>query len=724
LYIALGQFVYKYRFLVIAFWLAIFAASFLFWPRVAGVLKGGGFVGEEAESVRGGQVAAQNLGIARATIVIVFSSDSYWADEAPFQAEMEQALTDVRNIPEVKEITTYASSGNPRMVSKDGHTTYANIGLKVDVDKAQQILPQLEKSIRPTSLRTWVTGEPVVFRDMEEVSKSDLEQAEKITFPFALLVLLVIFGSLVASGVPVVMGGISVTLSLALLYFLAQKWDMSIFSMNVVTMLGLAVGIDYSLFMISRFREELRKSSVEESVVTTVARAGRAVSFSGFTVCVGLAGLVYFPSMMLRSVGIGGLTVVLVSVLVSISFLPALLAILGAKINALSLPIRWSGEGTTRFWHNLALKVMKYPIPIIVVVLAVIFTLAWPVTHLKLGVPGAAILPADVASRQGYEVLDKNFGASEVSPIMVVVQSDKEILSPDNVGVLYDYTRTLASDKQVRRIDSIVTLDPRVTKETYQQWYSNPQNIPEQLKYFVDKLARDKTTVLLIIPESLPNSEEAHDLVQKIRGMNVGKGMSKLVAGYSAGELDFINELKTNFPMVIVLIVFVTYLVLFRLFGSLVLPAKAVFMNACSILASYGVVVFVFQDGNFSSLLNFTSWGGIESSIPVIMFCTLFGVSMDYEIFMLTRIKEAYDTSKDNTSAVATGLEQTGRIITGAALIVVVVAGSFTFTNIIITKALGVGLAVAILLDATLVRALLVPATMRLLGRWNWWPGK
>ncbi|MBI4497196.1 MAG: MMPL family transporter, partial [Chloroflexi bacterium] len=483
------------------------------------------------------------------------------------------------------------------------------------------------------------------------------------------------------------------------------------------------IGNDYSLFMVTRFREELRRTpSVEEALVATVATAGRAVFFSGMVVVIGLAGLLTFKYMMLRSIGLGGALVVVVAVLAANTLLPAFLALVGRRIDAFRvIPQRGAGSG---WWRRLAEGVAARPWPVFLGTLLALLALGAPFLRVRLGSPDVSILPPQVESRQGFDVLWEKFGPGEVSPILVVLEvPEGSVFQRDRVGALYDFVQEIARKEGVVRVNSIVSLDSTISRGQYQLLFSRPlDEIPlSGLRSSLRYLAGGRVTVVQVVSEYMAVDPQAQRLVEEIRALAPPADMRMYVGGATA-ELTFIvTEMYTQFPRALALIMVLTYLALLFLFGSVVLPLKAIIMDSLSILASYGALVIVFQDGYFADLLRFSPQGYVDATVPIVMFCVLFGLSMDYEVFMLSRVKEYYEATGDNGQSVALGLEHTGRLITGAALIVVIVAGSFAFADILIIKAVGLGTALAILLDATVVRALLVPATMHILGESNWW---
>jgi len=443
-------------------------------------------------------------------------------------------------------------------------------------------------------------------------------------------------------------------------------------------------------------------------------------------VLLGLLGLVLFDFMILRSVGIAGAIVVGLAVSSALTLLPAILAIAGTRIDALAVRRVTVEPGADGPWARLARRVMRHPVAVFIPTLAILLTLGVPFLHVRFNAPDATILPSSVPSRAAYDVLARTFGEGEFAPIVLAVSTQGDATTPDNLAALYAYSRRLAADPRITRVSSLVDVDPRLTLAQYQLLYGTPGGPPD--RYVATTLAattRGDLTAFTVTTPFGPNAAEGRALVHDLRDpggpLAPPAGMTVLVGGGAADVEDVVTRVWADFPRTAVFIVITTFLVLFVLLRSVVLPVKALVMNTLSIVASFGALVWIFQDGNLSAPLGFQPLGFVETTQPVILFCVLFGLSMDYEVFLLSRMKEVWDRTGDNTEAVARGLERSGRIVSSAALIVVVVAGSFAVADIVLIKALGLGVAIAVALDATIVRALLVPATMRLLGRWNWW---
>src|SRR6266513_3759188 len=738
----LGKLATRYRWLIVGMWMVAIAVSLPFAPQAGSVLHPGGFVSPDAESERAINLLVQKLHLNLTVVEVFFTSQKYSADSPQFIQETHQALAKVRSWSQVSGIVSFTD--NPRQIAVDRHAAYVNVMFKPDPDTAAKLLPELEHLLRPVpDLKTGIGGGPVFYEDIQAVSERDLRRAEFLAIPFAIIALLLVFRSVVASILPALVGGGAVVVALALIFGLGQITTLSIFVLNITTLFGLGLGVDYSLFMVSRFREELAHGrNVEEAVAITVATAGRAVIFSGLTVSIGLAGLIFFRINFLRSVGMAGVMVVLLAVLAAITLLPASLSIIGTRSNAfpVRLPRLWrrtSGAATSTlspspaaplandhhgFWYQLSHVVMRYPLQVFVPVFILLIALGLPFLGVRFSAPDASILPPDVPSRAAFDLLAKRFNDRETTPILLAVQTPGDVLTATNIRNLYNYVRRIQADPRVARVDSIVSADPRYTLEQYELVYTHPQQISDPyLSACLKPSVSGNTTMLLVISKYGMLDQRSQALVQTIRNTTPGNGITTLVDGSTAGDMDYVTSLYTDFPIAVVIVAITTYVVLLILFRSLLLPLKAILMNTLSILASYGALVVIFQGGFLHQVLGFTPLGFVEASGPILLFCSLFGLSMDYEVFLLSRIQEAFWQTGDNTRAVALGLQRCGGIITSAAIIVIVVSICFATADMILVKALGLGMALAVAIDATLVRGLLVPATMRLLGDWNWW---
>ena len=727
----LGRWSARHRRLVVVAWALALVVAAPLAVRTSDALRSGGFIRDDLESARAKALLEQELGAPQAAVVVVFHSDTARAGEPAFEASAAAAVAAIPAAPYVTGSLSHLLS--TRQVSSDGHTAYDVVFLNLPADDSPKALPGLRAALKTDvpGLEVGLAGGPAFYGDVQEVSESDLRRSEAISLPLAALALLLVFGSVVAAGLPLAVGGAAVVTALAGIFLIAQVLPMSIFVLNLATLLGLGLGVDYSLLMTSRFREELAArgggaEAVEEAVVATVGTAGRAVFFSGVTVLLGLLGLVLFEFMILRSVGIAGAIVVGLAVSAALTLLPALFAIVGTRLDSLRVRrvrARPPEEGP---WARLAEWVMARPVAVLVPTLALLLVLGSPFLHVRFNAPDSRILPETVPSRQWFDRLEAAFGPGPFAPIVVAVRTPEPVTDAASLAGLYDWSRRLAADPRIARVDSLVDVDPRLDLQQYQLLYANPTGPPDRfVQAALAATTKGTLTEFTITTYYGPNDDAGRALVRDLRSgagpLAPPAGTTVLVGGGAADVEDVVSGIGADFPRTAAFILVTTYLVLFLLLRSVFLPIKAVVMNSLSILASFGALVWIFQDGNLSALLGTRPLGFVETTQPVILFCVLFGLSMDYEVFLLTRMRESWDATGNNRIAVAHGLERSGRIVTSAALIVVVVSGSFAFADIVLIKALGLGIAIAVALDATVVRALLVPATMRLLGRWNWW---
>ncbi|MHB8923243.1 MAG: MMPL family transporter [Thermoleophilia bacterium] len=733
----LSRAVFRYRWLIIIGWLVLLGLGAYLAPRLSDVTQGGGFDTPDSESWRAADVLQADYGRGyRRVVQVVFSHPDLPVSDPDYQRAVEDSLARLQELPRADGAISYYTTSLPQLVSPDGFSTYALVNFDGREDEIQPYIPRMREIIADSPLEAHLIGGPAFDYDLERTSERDLIRAESYSLPLILVILVFVFGTLVAAGLPLLLGVASVLITMAALWLLGHEMALSVFARNMVTMVGLGLGVDYSLFIVSRFREELAAGrEPREALTASMSSAGRAVVFSAAAVIVGLAMLTLFSFVFMRSLGLGGMIVAAVSLMVAITLLPALLVLLKARINsARVIPARYLQAKGSRFWHGWSRLVMRRPIFFLLVCLGALLALAWPVTDMRAGAPGIADLSRDSDSRLGVELFTQKWSLGDASPIYVLFNSDVDwaAWSPDLRAGIRDLDDWLKADPRVARVESIAELalpaevprDPRLIAAFAAQ---QPQTAAIAAS-LVNFNGGSRSTMVRVItgPGSGPN--DAKQLVRDLRAYLPSDSrfadMEVLVGGGPAEAVDFTEKLVGSFPYLVAAVLIITYLVLLLLFRSVLLPLKAILMNLLSVSAAFGLLVLVFQDGWGSSLLGFTPTPGIIPFVPVILFSVLFGLSMDYEVFLLSRIKEVYDETGDNELAVATGLEKTGRIITSAALIMIAVFGAFALTESIVIKEFGVGLASSIFLDATIVRIILVPATMKLLGDWNWWlPG-
>jgi putative drug exporter of the RND superfamily len=533
------------------------------------------------------------------------------------------------------------------------------------------------------------------------------------------VILVFAFGSIVAAGVPLGLALVSLAISFGLISVIAAQTTVSSFAQNTASMVGIGVGIDYSLFVLTRFREQLRADrAVSQSVGEAMASSGKAVFVSALTVVVALAGTQLVNVAAFKSMGFAAMIAVALAGAAALTLLPAILGMLGKRVNKWAIKRKRSTEGAV--WHRWAMIVMRRPWAFLVLSVAIVAVLAVPMLDLKMGSSGPGILPEDAKPRQAIEIIEDSFGAGVGAPAEILVETPGGVLGAGFADV-YRIAAALQRYPEIIAVNSIATLQPGAPPQIAQGMANSPQARP-----FVTRLvSQDGTkTIVEAVTRHGPQSDQADALVEQLRKdlpALTPAGGRLLIGGQPGLNADILNEMANKLVSVVGLVMLLSFLVLLLFFRSILLPLKAILMNTASVLATYGVLVFVFQQGHGEGILGFASDGIIDAFLPLFLFCILFGLSMDYEVFMLSRIREEYLRTHDNTEAVGWGLEHTARIITSAALIMVTVFGAFAFASLVPIKAMGFGLATAVFLDATIIRVIMVPATMRLMGDWNWW---
>jgi RND superfamily putative drug exporter len=739
-----GAFVYRRRRWIVGLAIVLAAGFAALATDTSSRLTSGGWLDPTSESAQVSNRLEQDYGAGRAVFIALVRSSDPAADatSAAFQSAIAASLASVRSQPHVTGIVGYAETHDSRFISIDGHAAYVLINLDLTEDTSVAQVNPVEAALAPPAgYSVALTGFGPVQQDSARISEQDLTRAETVSLPIAAIVLILVFGSLIAGAMPLLVAGLAIPTSLGLIDLLARETQMSIYVLNIATMLGLALAIDYSLFITSRFREELRRGrTVEQAVERAVGTAGKAVLFSGFAVAIGLSGLLWFRASALSSIGLAGSMVVLASVGYGLTFLPAFLGMLGPRVNALSVAglLRRVGlgrpgpvAGRSR-WERVALGVMRRPIAVIVPVLVFLAVLGSPFFHLAQGVPDATVYPPGTASRDAWVALQTEFRAGETNPIIALVNTTAPATDPASIRAVMAYQSRLAAVPGVDRVEgpfsvtNPVTGQPMTPDEIVQLYAAPAGSLPAPLAAGLAELKATYVrgqTIQLDAISSLPATAPAGTaVIPKIRALPLDPAIATIQVGGGAaiGE-DFLDSQAASMPWAVGTTLLASAVILFLLFGSLAIPIKAVVMTLLSLSASFGALVWIFQDGNLASVLNFQPLGYTIAGNPVIMFAVLIGLSMDYEVLLLSRVQEAYRRTGDNTVAVAEGLSRTAGVITGAALIMVTVFAAFALADTITIKSIGVGMAIAVALDATIIRVLLVPATMRILGRWNWW---
>ncbi len=686
------------RWVVVVGLLAVVAAG-LFGSNVFDRLSQGGFDDASSPSARERVAERELFGNQSPDIVAVYSSDRLQATDPAFERIVRDTLA---GIPEgtTTSVVTYYDTGAADLLGHSGRATQVVISLAgTTQNELLSSWDRLEPTLHADGLRTDLAGSFAVYGDVNTITESDLRRAETFSTPLVLLLSLLIFGSLVAAAMPVLVGVMAVVGALAVVKGITYVTDVSVFSINVITLIGLGLAIDYALFIISRFREELDRLPADDpdaaatAIRATMSTAGRTVLFSGLTVAAALSSLLVFPQSFLKSMGYGGMAAVVVAMVSALTVLPAVLRLLGRRIDAGRVPLLNrrrrlpSVTGTvagaleeTGAWARLARSVMRRPMAYLVAVVAVLLLVASPFLRVVWGSVDYKVLPSDAPARVAAERLNTEFGPETSGADVLLRGADQAAAAAyaDDLGA-------------VPGVAAVRTVDQQGTD-----------------------------TLLRVTWEGNSQTQASQDLVEGLRAVEPAQG-DALVGGLSANTVDLLDSIGAHLPWMGLIVVGVMLVLLFLAFGSVVLPIKAITMNVVSITASFGVVTWIFAQGHGASLLGFESQGYLDATQPILMLAILFGLSMDYEVFLLSRVREEWDASGDNTRSVAVGLQKTGRIITSAALLLAVVIGAFSTSGIVFMKLIGVGMLVALLVDATIVRALLVPATMKLLGAANWW---
>jgi uncharacterized membrane protein YdfJ with MMPL/SSD domain len=649
-------------------------------------LSNGGFDDQKSEAARELTLERDTFGNRTIDAIAVYTSKDHVATDRAFKRQLDATLG---RIPQAKvsSVVSWYDTHDPSMVSHDQHSVSVFISLAGNTqNEFGDAFRAIEPSLHDSKLAAEIAGPYAVYTDVNQVTKEDLAKAELVSLPFVLLLSLIIFRSLTAALMPVLVGLVSVVGARAVIAGINSITEVSIFAPNVITLIGLGLAIDYALFVVSRFREEIVRTpdDTRGALVTTMSTAGRTVAFSALTVAASMSSLLVFPQFFLKSIGYGGIAAVLIAMVAALTVLPAALALLGRRINSLKVPgLRQPGaiDEEHGAWARLAHSVMRRPIVYAGVVIVALLAVASPFLGARWGSVDYRVLPEDAPAHQAAALLNTHFGPER--------STANVLLSDANPGQVAAYT------KQLKAVPEVLDVRPVEQAEgTYllrAAWAGNSQ------------------------------SEHSQQLVRDLRAVSEPAGTTALVGGLTADTVDLAASIRSHLPWMALIVIGVMLVLLFVAFGSVVLPVKAVVMNAFSITASFGVVTWIFSDGHLSGLLGFESPGYLDLTNPIVMLAVLFGLSMDYEVFLLSRVREEWDRSHDNQLAVAIGVQKTGRIITSAALLLAIVIGAFSLSGVVFMKLIGLGMLVALLIDATVVRALLVPATMKLLGRRNWW---
>lgn len=689
-----GVFVTRRPGLVLFAALVFLALSVVFGAEATGRLKTQGYDDPRSQSSRAARVAAERLGASPNLVVVARARDGS-VDGPATRSEGEDLTRRLAAQPHVSAVTSYWTGGAAELRSRDGHA--AMLVAHVDGEgeqlgaRVERLSEELTSHDAPDApLTVHVGGSALTDAELQAIAESDLKRAEAVVLPGTLILLVLAFGSVVAAALPLLIGALAIAGTLLVLSVLGSVTDVSVFALNLTTALGLGLGIDYGLLIVSRFREELAAGYLPRTAaIRTVRTAGHTIAFSAATVSAALATLLVFPPYFLRSFAYAGIAVVAIAAVSAVTVLPALLALLGKRVNAWPVPWRRrarTGAGS-RFWQGLARIVVRRPLLAALPVIGLLVVLAAPFAHAGFATPDDRALPTSAASRQTGDLVRDAFDMKGADALTVFVTGTAPRSARE------DYVRRLSALPQVAQVSPVAGAEG------------------------------DGPAQLSVVPRVDPRSRAAQQLVHDVRMTPAPAGTKVLVGGPSAVLVDAKDTIGDRIPLAIALITVTTFVLLFGFTRSLLLPLKAIALNALSLTAVLGAMVWVFQTGHLSGLLGFTP-GPLSTTMPVLLFCILFGLSVDYEVFVLARIKEAHDAGENNTDSIVTGIARTGGIVTTAGALLAFTLLSFGTSQVALLQFFGLGAGLGVLLDATLVRGVLVPALMRLAGGLNWWAPK
>jgi trehalose monomycolate/heme transporter len=723
IFAALGRFTFRFRWPIAAVYALLVVPLVILGLPVFERLRAGGFEDPGSESYQVYLDLEREIKVGGADILALYTAPSGTVDDIEAYSAAIEAITRVEQDPGVVTTASWYTTQAPQLITKDKTRTFILIALRGDDQAKGEAMERLRPLLEAPPLELQLGGVIPVNLGVATTIANDLKRAELLAFPITAVLLLFFFGSVASASLPLTLGAISIAMALAFLRILTHFTPVSIFAVNLVTLLGLGLAIDYSLFLINRYREELPALGVEGAIIKAVATTGRAVAFSGVTVAASLIGLFAFPQMFLHSMAIGGIAVVLGAVALAVTLLPALLAILGTRIDALKVPYARTSPKAAHesFWHTIAFAVMKRPVLVALAVAIPLLLVGTPFLRFNPSFPDYRILPTDHPAFIANDILDREFEGKQMTPIDVLVKTPGRALDRENLEKLAELSARLEKLPHVKQVSGLFTLVEGVPRETLIEKLSVPKDKQDPaVQMGIDAFSNGPYFRFALLLDVTFNEPESVGLVRELRTWEV-PGLEIGIGGPAAFLIDLRDRLVERSPIMIAIVCLVMFVVLFLVFGSVTLPIKAMFMNALSLTASFGAIVWVFQDGRFSRILHYTPLGISDSTAPLLMFSIVFGLSMDYEVLLLSRVREEYVRCGDNEAAVAHGLARTGSLITRAAVLLFVVIVAFGTSHIIFMKSLGLGMALAILLDATIVRGLLVPATMKLMGKWNWW---
>ncbi len=660
-------------------------------------LQGDGFsVNDDHKRVQ--QELSETFGLPEQTIFVLFEQKSD-DDISNILNKLEDEVGDISNITSPIGVDS---------LNKDGYS-YAILAFDYTVDDYSKVVDDI-RTVLEGQEGVSITGAPVITQDINVASQKDLASAEAIGLPIAIIVLLLAFGTIVSALLPIIIGVISIVTALGILTLLGDTFNLSIFILNITPMLGLALSIDFALLFINRYREERNHSSIVDSVQTTIQTAGRSILFSALCVIIGLGAMSIIEVEIFQNIALGGSIAVFLAVLAGVTLLPSLLVLLGDRLNkGRILKVKPVATG----WQKFAGFVMKFPVSIVIISLVLLLVGMIPLKDMELNIPSADSLPTKYESRASYDQLQETFGLGEEATVYLLAEREEGFEDEEGLNKILDIQQELLEDPLVKEVKSIFTIAQIETVDMWNMAKQSPE-LAATLQTIQESFIQDNQMYMMVSLDAKGSSSEAQDWVREWKDADLGVEFA--LGGQPKFNQEIFDEISNKIFIAIAIILVSTFFILMIAFKSLLIPLKAILMNIFGLGAAFGLLVYIFQYGNF----------GMEQStlsliIPVIVFCLVFGLSMDYEVFLISRIQEEYYKGSDNTKATIDGLVSTSKIITAAALIMIVITGAFAFTDVLPVKQIGVGIAIAVAIDATIIRLLLVPSLMKLLGDWNWW---
>ena len=693
---AFSAFVTAHAKAIVAIWVIVFVTMTVFALQLPSKLQGDGFFVEGDHTYVTDELS-ETFDLPAETILVVFDP-----------AETTKIQNTLQALEKVKSIKSIQSPLDDPDLQKDG-IAYAMLHFGNDVDNFSEIVSDIRSLIEGDGVH--LTGGPVISEDINIASQKDLASAEAIGLPIALVVLLLAFGTVVAALLPILIGVITVVSAFGIMTLLSGTFNLSIFVLNIVPMLGLALSIDFALLLINRYREERGRTTIAQAIQTAIQTAGRSIIFSAVCVMIGLGAMIVIDVEIFHNIALGGTIVVLLAVLAGLTLLPATIMLLGDRLNKWRI-LRVKPGGADR-WRGFAGFVMKHPVMIVIAALLLLGIGMIPLKDIKLTIPEVDALPTNYDARAAYDKLDETFDLGKTSTLYLLAERQDGWEDDEALKLIYDIQQQLLDDPLVDDVSTIYSAADINSPENLTASLATPQ-VAEQLKPILAAFSKDEQLFMPITLNTSGSSTEAQEFART--WMDKDLGVDFALGGQAKFNQEIFDEIASKILLAVSIIIVSTFFILMLAFRSILIPIKAIIMNIIGLSSAFGILVYIFQYGHFG-----LEAGTLVLIIPVIVFCLVFGLSMDYEVFLISRIQEEYQKGADNTSATIDGLTSTSRIITSAALIMIVITGAFAFTDVMPVKQIGVGIAIAVAIDATIIRLMLVPSLMKLFGDWNWW---